>query len=155
MISFAGAEGVLVFCLALSLLFYTAIFVERKNKNNIMPQSTSLETHLPSWKEKILQELAFLEGPFHLEKPKEAMTQFSVLVDTYIRQAFGFDPTPFTTSETMQFLSQKIPQEESQKLESIRFLLTESDWVKFSREESKEEQWQKLFSVFKGLLSRE
>lgn len=147
MSDYASAQWILALFIGLSALLYAAIFRERKESRTPAPQP---EAPQAGWKESILRALAEIEGALHREHPKEAMARFANLVDLYVRQRWGIDPTALTTPQILDMLAGKIPQE---AIEQIRYLYKESDWVKFSEQTRQEEHWQKLFLTFRGLLA--
>ena len=148
MVNFYPAEEVLWFCMTLTTLVYAVLFWTNPKKKNRVMNSAPQQPFLP-WKEEILKELSFLEGPFHIEQPKEAMARFSALVDTYVQKQYRLEASFLTTAETLQKLNPIASQEEIQE---IALLLQESDQVKFAKQEKAEEAWQILFAAFRKIL---
>lgn len=148
MVNFYPAEEVLWFCITLTTLVYAVLFWNASKKENRVINSVLSQPSLP-WKEEILKELSFIEGPFHIEQPKEAMARFSNLVDSYVQKRYHLEASFLTTTETLQKLNLTASQEEIQE---IALLLQEADQVKFAKQEKAEEAWQLLFATFQKIL---
>lgn len=139
----SAVEHALLGVFGISVAAYAALFFLEK------PTSPPIPVPALPWWQSLLRELDGLQGQAHRDHPKEAMIQFSRLLDDYVHRAYRLDSTPLTTREITQALSGKASPDAIRKVVS---LLEGSDLVKFAKHRPSEEEWQELFQTFRELL---